>query len=305
VVGSRPTSIDAGAERQLPDSRHLGPAERWLSSRAAAATEAVDVAMAEHGFGDVTRTLYDAIWNEYCDWGLEVAKVRLSDESLPVAAHEATWWTLVEVLDTYLRLLHPVMPFITEALWAAIPHRATDPALLIVARWPGVGERDQAAETEVDAIVELIRAIRNARSEAHLESAAWLPIEVAVSPSLGPTFEALRPVIERLTRARPLDRRLSREALSDAPGALTVIAGDTEARIVPTGDAPDPGAAALERARLERELTEAEGWLDAARARLANEAFTAKAPPTVVDGARAREAELAEQVERLRDRLSR
>ncbi|HET7719192.1 MAG TPA: class I tRNA ligase family protein, partial [Acidimicrobiales bacterium] len=234
-----------------------------------------------------------------------LAKARLADESLPAEVREATWWTLVEVLDTYLRLLHPVMPFVTEALWAAIPHRAADPDLLIVARWPGVGERDAAAEGEVQAIVELVRAIRNARAEAHQESGVWLPVEVAVPGALGPTFEALRPAIERLTRARPLERRLTREALSEAPGALTAIAGELEARILPAGDAPDPGAAALERARLERELAEAEGWLDAARARLANESFTAKAPPAVVDGARAREAELAEQVERLRDRLAR
>ena len=73
------------------------------------------------------RLLYDAIWNEYCDWGLELAKVRLADDDLPDADREATWWALVEALDTYLRLLHPVMPFITEALWGALPHRATDP----------------------------------------------------------------------------------------------------------------------------------------------------------------------------------
>jgi valyl-tRNA synthetase len=305
VVGARPPSLAADAARRLPDARHLGPAERWLLSRAAATTEAVDAAMAGYGFGEVTRTLYEAIWNEYCDWGLEFAKVRLADDEASDDVREATWWTLVEVLDTYLRLLHPVMPFVTEALWGAIPHRDSDPDLLIVARWPGVGERDAAAETQVQAIVELIRAVRNARSEAQLESGAWLPVEVAVPQTLGATFEALRPAVERLARARPLERRLTRDALTADPAALAVIAGDLEARILPVGAGLDPAAAALERARLERELAEAEGWLAAARARLTNDAFMAKAPPAVVDGARAREAELAEQVDRLRERLAR
>jgi valyl-tRNA synthetase len=305
VVGARPPSLAADAARRLPDARHLGPAERWLLSRAAATTEAVDAAMAGYGFGEVTRTLYEAIWNEYCDWGLEFAKVRLADDEASDDVREATWWTLVEVLDTYLRLLHPVMPFVTEALWGAIPHRDSDPDLLIVARWPGVGERDAAAETQVQAIVELIRAVRNARSEAQLESGAWLPVEVAVPQTLGATFEALRPAVERLARARPLERRLTRDALTADPAALAVMAGDLEARILPVGAGLDPAAAALERARLERELAEAEGWLAAARARLTNDAFMAKAPPAVVDGARAREAELAEQVERLRERLAR
>ena len=102
--------------------------------------------MADYAFAEVTRLLYDAIWSEYCDWGLEFAKVSLGDESLPADVREATWWTLVDVLDTYLRLLHPVMPFITEALWASLPHREGDPPLLIVARWPGVGERDETAD---------------------------------------------------------------------------------------------------------------------------------------------------------------
>ena len=139
VLGARPATIPAGAPRQEPDLALLGPAERWVLSRAAGTVTAVDRAMADYGFGEVTRLLYEAIWSEYCDWGIELAKVRLADEGLAVAEREATWWALVSSLDTYLRLLHPVMPFITERLWAALPHAAADPALLIVARWPSGG----------------------------------------------------------------------------------------------------------------------------------------------------------------------
>jgi valyl-tRNA synthetase len=307
VVGARPDTLAADARREPPDPAHLGPAERWIRSRAAATVTAVDAAMADYAFGEVTRLLYDAIWNEYCDWGLELAKVRLADTTLDTATREATWWTLVEALDTYLRLLHPVMPFVTEALWAAIPHRDTDPELLIVARWPAASERDPAVEAEVGAIVDLVRGLRNARAEARVEAGTWLRTEVALPAAMGATFEALRPAVERLARARPLERRLTREALADGRGpgsdALTVIAGDLEAIVHRADGTGDAAARALERARLERELAEAETHLAATRARLANEAFTSKAPPAIVDGARAREAELAEQVARLRDRL--
>jgi valyl-tRNA synthetase len=307
VAGARPVGIAEGAERQLPDARHLGPAERWLLSRAAAATAGVDAAMTGLALGEVTRILYDAIWSEYCDWGLELAKVRLADPALDDATREATWWTLVEVLDTYLRLLHPVMPFVTEALWASLPHRASDPELLIVARWPGVGGRDAGAEREVGALIELVGAIRNARASAKLPAADWLETLVYVPLDLGRTFEALRPAIERLARARPLHRELTPEALAAAarPGDLSVVArgGEVEASVRP-GDASG-GAAALERERLERDLAEAEGWLAAARERLASESFVARAPAPVVEGARVREAELADQVARLRDRLGR
>jgi valyl-tRNA synthetase len=311
VVGARPSTIPADVERRLPDERHLGPADRWLVSRVAATTAAVDEAMADHAFGEVTRILYDAIWSELCDWGLELAKVRLADESLEPAAREATWWTLVEALDTYLRLLHPVMPFVTEALWAAIPHRASDPELLIVARWPGVGARDVVAESEVDAVLALVRGIRTARSEARIEPALWLPVDVVVPPELGPTFEALRPALERLARARPLTRRVTREALpAGGGGHLAVVAGELEAVVVagaaPSGDgAGESERARLDRSRLERELAEAEGRLEAARRRLLDESFVAKAPGHVVEGARASEASLSDQVDRLRERLRR
>jgi valyl-tRNA synthetase len=308
VVGARPATIPADTERRLPSETHLGPAERWILSRASATIEAVDAAMADFAFGEVTRLLYDAIWNEFCDWGLELAKVRLADESLPAETREATWWALVDALDTYLRSLHPVMPFVTEALWAAIPHRASDPELLIVARWPASTGRDERVESEVEAILELVRGLRNARAESRVEAASWLPTEVVVPMSMGPTFEALRPAVERLARARPLERRLTREALGQGSGptdgALTVIAGELEAIAHRVDGAGDGAGRDAERARLRRELEEARGWLDSARARLANEAFIAKAPPDVVDGARAREAELADQVTRLEDRLA-
>ncbi len=304
VVGARPDSVPEGAERRLPDPALLGPAERWVLSRTAATVAAVNRALAGYSFGEVTRLLYEAIWSEYCDWGLELAKVRLADGSLSDERREATWWALVEALDTYLRLLHPVMPFVTERLWQALPHRATDPDLLIVARWPGVGERDEAIEAQVGALVDVVRAIRNARAEAKLEPGAYLPLDVYAEPELGATLEALRPALERLARARPLRRHLTPEDLhATAGGGLAVITGPVEA-IVGLADA-DPGKADADRARLEKELADARRLLESARARLADTAFLARAPAAIVNGARVREAELADQVERLSARLER
>ena len=307
VVGARPSTIAENAERRLPDVHHQGPGERWLSSRAAATTEAADEAIAAYAFGELTRVVYQAIWDEYCDWGLEMAKVRLADERLSTDEREATWWTLVDVLDTYLRLLHPVMPFVTEALWAALPRRATDPDLLIVARWPGIGERDLRAEAEVATLIDLVTELRNARAQAKLAAADWLETMVFVPPTLGPTFEALRPAVERLARSRPLRRELTQEALEGVmrDGDLAVIlgAGQIGAAIRPSQT--DDHAAGLERDRLERELVDAEGWLAAARERLANDSFVSRAPAAVVEGALAREAELVEQIARLRARLER
>jgi Valyl-tRNA synthetase len=307
VVGARPATIPEEAERRLPEQGHLGPAERWLLSRAAATTKAADGAMATFAFGELTRLLYEAIWSEYCDWGLELAKVRLTDERLDAATREATWWALVEVLDTYLRLLHPVMPFITEALWETLPHRASDPGLLIVARWPGVGERDIATEQEVGTLIELVTEIRNARASAKVPAADWLETLVFVPAALGPAFEALRPAIERLARARPLGRKLSREALeaSTTTGDLVAIVAGSEVEATVCIGSGDAAAAELERDRLERDLAEAEGWLTAARTRLTNQDFVARAPAAVVEQARAREVDLADQVSRLRDRLGR
>ena len=202
------------------------------------------------------------------------------------------------------------MPFVTEALWAALPHRASDPDLLIVARWPARRDagRDGRATRSASSI-DLVTGIRNARASAKLPAADWLETLVVV-PRDARRRRSRRsgPAIERLARARPLASRADARGArrGGRPGDLAVIVagGELEATIRPA-DHERGDADALERARLERELAEAEGWLAAARERLANEAFVARAPAAVVEGARAREAELADQVERLRERLAR
>ncbi|HEU4673901.1 MAG TPA: valine--tRNA ligase [Candidatus Limnocylindrales bacterium] len=304
VLGARPASIASDAVRRAPDPAHLGPAERWLRSRVAATIAAADRAVEGYAFGELTRLLYDAIWSEYCDWAIELAKVRLADASAAAAEREATWWTLVEALDAYLRLLHPVMPFVTEAIWESLPHAEADPSLLVVARWPVVGGRDPDVEGAVGGLLELVRGIRNARSEGRIEARVALRVDVAVPPAFDVAFEALAPAIERLARARPLVRVPDAGGLDDVrgPGTLTVLAAGIEAVMAVPGVGGSTGS--LERERLARELTEAERLLEAARARLTNEQFLSRAPERVVAGARAREAELAEQVERLRARLA-
>ena len=301
VLGARPASIAADAPRGAPDVSELGLAERWIRSRAAATVDAVDGAMASFQFAEVTRFLYDAIWTEFCDWGIELAKTRLGDETLSTRTREATWWTLVETLDTYLRLLHPVMPFVTEALWGSLPHGPADPGLLIVADWPGAGPVDGAADGAVGSFVALVHAIRNARAEAAVEAGAWLGLDVVVPAELEGAFEALAPALERLGRARPLRLMVAGPDVPEPrPGELVVLADGVEARIAAVAD---PGQGIGDRARLERELAEATTMLEAAEQRLANAEFVSKAPPAVVENARVREAELRERVARLAARL--
>jgi valyl-tRNA synthetase len=305
VLGARPAEIAADAARTAPDPSALGPIERWIRSRAAAATAAVDRGLAECQFGEVTRALYAGIWSEFCDWGIELAKVRLADETVPAAERAATWWTLVDSLDTYLRLLHPVMPFVTEAIWGALPHRADDPGLLIVAAWPAAAGADPAIDAAMDDVLGAIAAIRNARATADVPASAWLETHLLVPGDAAEVFAAVAPALARLARARPLELHRDGAELPRPAGSLELVlpAGDIEATILPPAASVE--TADRDRARLEKELAESEAHLAAARTRLANPAFTGKAPPAVVEGARTREAELSEQVARLRARLER
>jgi len=175
-----------------------------------------------------------------------------------------------------------------------------------VADWPTVDAdaADVAAEVEVAALIDLVRAVRNARSEARIEPAAWLPLDVYVPDSLGPAFEALRPAIERLARAKPLGRALSPETVRRGVGRRPLGHRRRDrGGGAPCGPGRGPGRA---RPRPPRTRAgRAQGLLAAARARLANEAFVSKAPPAVVEAAKARAAELEELVARLAERGNR
>jgi valyl-tRNA synthetase len=231
--------------------------------------------------------------------------VRLADTSLADAEREATWWTLVEAIDTYLRLLHPVMPFVTEALWDVLPRAAGEPELLIVARWPSAERlaswQDAGLDEEVRQVLELIGAVRTARATRGVPASAWLPVSLGAPGGLRPTIDALRPAIERLARARPLSLAEDHDGFgAAAPGELVVVAGPLEARVV-TSEAAGAKPSQPDRARLEQDLAQAEAALTATRARLEDPAFVERAPAAIVLGARTRERELADRVARLRE----
>ena len=311
VLGARPATIAAGRAAPCPDPSRLGPAERWLRSRVAATVAAVD-----RGDGRVRLRRADpAALRRDLERVLRLGPragqgpARRRARS-PAAEREATWWTLVEALDTLPPAAPPGHAVRDRGdLGRSCPTRPDDPELLIVADWPDagrlVGRPGPAAEAAVDRLRDLVRAIRNARVDGTARArrlagpATWSSRPSSPrrsTPCAG--HRAPRPAAAR-SCATPIGASFD---AAERPGSLAVIAGDLEARI--GADASDVGAGAAERTRLERELAEAERFLAAARARLANDAFSAKAPPAIVEGARAREAELADQVARLRARLA-
>jgi len=305
VIGARPAEVSETAPLALPAAADLGPAEGWILGRCAATIAAVSRAHDGYQMGEVTRLLHEAIWSEYCDWYLELAKARLTDPSASLAAKAATWRTLAWVLERYVRLLHPVMPFITEAIWARLPRESDDPELLIVADWPDARREHALASpgtgAAVEAIIDLVRAVRNARAEAGIEAGSLLEADLVLPGSeVRATFAELAEPFGRLARLRPVRVHASAADLPvAAETALAVVAAAGEARLSRGGADLD-----RERARLERELADVERQLAATSARLADAAFTQRAPASVVDGAHRRREELAQRAATLTGRIA-
>ena len=299
VLGARPAAA-AGARPDAGETvAAAGPFGAWLASRVAAAIVDVDRATDGYAFSEAAQRTYDAIWGEYCDQAIEIAKVTLGDESRPDAERAATWWALVDALDAYLRLLHPIAPFISEQIWAALPSRAGEPSLLALAAWPAAdGARTTAEAAAIDRWLDLVREVRAARTEARIPAAAWLPLAVGAPGDLLAVGTFLAPAIERLARVRPLSIGAG---LPDAaaPSELLVVAGPLTARLTPP--AADAAAVAADRERRARDLAAARAQLAAAEARLADPAFTGKAPAAVVEGAQRRAKELRGEIARLEE----
>jgi valyl-tRNA synthetase len=278
---------------------NLGPAEHWILERCRQTVETVEAAYADYQFGEVARMLYDAIWSEYCDWFVEIAKIGLAEAG---ARAETTWWTLVWVLDRYLRLLHPLMPHVTEELWSRLPHLSGDPDLLIVARWPthadGMIEPDQHLADGTAKLIEFVAQMRTARAESGIPAADWLPARVWLGDAgARAAYLPLEAAIARLARVQPtlIDER----ADIDAGGSsLAVVGAVGEARLMRSAADRE-----RERQRLAKELAGLEDQLGTLEHRLADGSFVAKAPPAVVESTRRRALKLRDQVTTLNNRM--
>ncbi|MDL2334518.1 MAG: class I tRNA ligase family protein, partial [Chloroflexota bacterium] len=299
VLSVRPAEMPADFALGLVDTDHLGPADHWILERGAATLAAVESAYANFEFGEVARLLYDAIWNDFCDWYVELAKIGLGDATSAPERKRAIWSTLTWVLDVYLRLLHPLMPMLTEEIWSKLPHRPGDPDLLIVAPWPLAPDAAVTADARLAegaaAVIELVTAIRAARAESGVEAADVLPAQICLSD--GPAraaYAQMDAALARLARVQPtlVD---DRAALGEG---LAVVTGVAEARL--TRSAADRER---EQSRLEKELRNVDAQLAATNTRLADSGFTGRAPAEVVEQTRRRAAELAEQSAALKSRL--
>jgi valyl-tRNA synthetase len=249
--------------------------DRWIMSRLHRTVAEVGKLLGDFQVGEAGRRLHDFFWGEFCDWYIEMAKVRLKadDQSpLPVLAH---------VLDASLRLLHPFMPFVTEEVWQHLrPHLASPGAeALIVAAWPLAVEAwcDDEAESQAGLVLDIIRAIRNVRAERGVEPSRFVEAYVVVTPATHGAAEASRAVMETLARARPFH-------IVDGAGAapredvVAVVLQGAEV-VLPLAGMLDVDA---ERARLRGQATQAEAEVQRLEAKLANDQFRSRAPQEVV-----------------------
>ncbi|HZT88491.1 MAG TPA: valine--tRNA ligase [Stellaceae bacterium] len=259
---------------------------RWIAGAVGGCAAAVGAALDAYRFDEAAGALYQFVWGTFCDWYLEFTKPILQEGE--AAAQAETRAATAFVLGQIVHLLHPIMPFITEAVWRQLAGPAAP--LVMVSPWPAPPPGDAAAMAEMEWVVAAISAIRGVRSEMNVPAAARVPLLLG---------DAEAAAAARLDRHREHFRRLARveprEGTAAAGGIQVVVEGATF--VLALGDVVD---LAREKARLAREIGRIDGDLARFAAKLANPGFLAKAPPEVVEEQREREADLR----RDRDRLS-
>jgi valyl-tRNA synthetase len=287
-IGAAEIQLDAqGPVRPTSD---LTLADRWILSRLDDVTRSSTQLMESFNFGEAGRQINEFIWSELCDWYIEAAKVDLKREGSQAPQ------VLAHVIERSLRLLHPFMPFITEALWQKVPHVGES---IMVSAWPVAAGRDLEAERAFGTLIELVRGIRNARAEAGVEPAKWIGAHVYPG-ELVEAFESSRGELGFLARIAD-DQLVIRggEAAHEAQ-VLTVLADGVTASL-PLAEMVDIG---VERARLQKELDDARSEHGRATAQLSNESFMARAPEKVVQVQRNRLARAEEQIRVLEQRIA-
>ncbi len=275
------------------DEPGLALADRWIISRAHRLTADVSRLMEMYQYGEAGRQIYDFLWGEFCDWFIEIAKIRLYGED--PAARAMAQRVLVYVLERTLRLLHPFMPFVTEAIWQRLPHTGE---ALIIARWPEPGPVDEAAEAQMALVQEIVRGIRNARSEYHVEPARRIAAWIAAGDATAMLREQ-RELLVFLVRLDP-EQLVIEPALSAPERAVTVVAGGTTTYL-PLAGMVDLDA---ERERLRKALAALQSDIARSEKLLGSDGFRAKAPAEVVAREEARLAGLKEQRAKLEAQLA-
>jgi len=274
--------------------------DQWINSQLNRVIRSVTGLMDNFQFGEAEQQIYDFVWSKFCDWYIEVAKIRLQSQSVPSPLP-----FLVDTLEKSLRLLHPFMPFVTEELWQGLKERLPDanqmPASIVIAPYPVTDNEAFApgAERVMDSVIELVRSIRNVRAQHKVKPSKWIEARVYTGdllPSLVPQTE----MIETLAKARPLtilDRR-KRESPKDTD--LVLVLKEAEV-VVPLAGMVDRLA---EKQRLMKESGEIKERMAQLEARLDDKAFLSRAPCQVVEKERQKLSLLADKLNRLSQELS-
>ncbi len=270
--------------------------DRWILSRHNRLIADVTRLMDEYNFGEAGRQLYEFFWSEFADWYIEIAKIRLygTDARAQATARRV----LVYVLEHVLRLLHPFIPFVTEAAWQHLPHEGDS---LMVTPWPYQSHKgiDEEAEAQMDLLIEMIRTIRNIRSEYNVEPGK----KIAASIAAGANQELIvkhQEIVVALARLEKDDFHVA-SALDQKPAQAVaeVISGGIEIYL-PLAGMIDLEA---EQARWHKEVAQLEKRIAAGRVKLSNPNFTQKAPAAVVEKEREQLADLELQAAKIWERL--
>ncbi len=264
----------------------FSPADKWIVSELQRVEQAVNQSFVDYRFDHITTQIYSFVWDEYCDWYLEIAKVQIAKGC--EAQQRATRRTLVRVLETVLRLLHPIAPYITEELWQKVSviagRRGADEVVSLQQRpypQPELNKIDAAADTWVAELKKIADALRSLRSEMGLQPAQQVPLMAQVTDAAQRSkIETYAPFLQNL--ARLSDVKIL-DALPDA-GAPVAVVGSTQFML---HIEVDPVA---EKVRLGKEQARLEGEIAKANAKLSNETFVSRAPVAVVEQEKARVA---------------
>ena len=270
--------------------------DHWILSRLNRTIASVTGLMEDFQFGEALRQIYDFLWGEYCDWYIEIAKIRLRSEEAPSPIP-----VLVYVLEASLRLLHPYMPFITEELWQNLKQQLPPDwqvtESIMVAAYPVADEAtiDPQAERIMESIIEIIHSIRNARAQHKVESTRWIEAQIYAG-KFEPAITPYSQVIQTLARARPVTVLDSRQGGQSSGNAMVLVLKESEV-VIPMESMVNPE---VERKRIQRGIEAAQAEVARLEVRLNDRAFLTKAPPAIVDKGRQKLYTLIDKLERLK-----